>query len=578
MSEPRRLGRPPKSESEKRQQIGVRTSPELKELLEGAASANGRSVAQEAELRLLESFRHQDQRTQAVMGHLAALATSIQLRMGNAWYDDYAAWVAFDESVRHVLASHSPPIPNSRALKAALDREKAAKENLEEMTNFFQKIPLQAESLAATDALGIAAIPAIDARKTGKRVATELIDLEGNSMSQRFQRITRSAIRALAVGERLIEHGITVERMLDGDARYSVNIMVDGQRIHRVIGRESEGVTREQAERAIESFRTKAREGRLDLPKGRKNHRLFTEATAEYLTRLEETNGKDMANKKRHLEQQLIPYFGKYRADKITTFNVQHYCRKRLNEGAKQATVNRELSTLSHFMNRLADWKWIKADDKPKIEKGDEPRKPIVVMTEAHTSALMNAAIADQDGRLFLFVAFGLNAAMRHSEIVAVRYDQIDFDARRIHIPKAKAGMREQPITPALADMLSKQREMEIDRNGWVFPAIRRSKLPHRRDMDVQFQRAVIRAGLNPQKVTPHVMRHTAITRLVKAGVDIPTIQKISGHKTLMMVLRYVHIHGTHIDDAIAAIDTGNLAAFTPKLHTAKNSAERRAG
>jgi integrase len=39
---------------------------------------------------------------------------------------------------------------------------------------------------------------------------------------------------------------------------------------------------------------------------------------------------------------------------------------------------------------------------------------------------------------------------MRHSEIVRVRYDQIDFDARRIFIPKAKAGEREQPITPAL--------------------------------------------------------------------------------------------------------------------------------
>jgi integrase len=35
-----------------------------------------------------------------------------------------------------------------------------------------------------------------------------------------------------------------------------------------------------------------------------------------------------------------------------------------------------------------------------------------------------------------------------------VRYDQIDFDTRRIFIPVAKAGEREQPITPALADAL----------------------------------------------------------------------------------------------------------------------------
>ena len=53
----------------------------------------------------------------------------------------------------------------------------------------------------------------------------------------------------------------------------------------------------------------------------------------------------------------------------------------------------------------------------------------------------------------------------------------------------------------------------------------------------------------------------------------MPTIQKISGHKTLAMVLRYVHVHGTHIDDAIAAIDTGKFATITPELHTASDEA-----
>ncbi|MDP6270090.1 MAG: tyrosine-type recombinase/integrase, partial [Alphaproteobacteria bacterium] len=70
------------------------------------------------------------------------------------------------------------------------------------------------------------------------------------------------------------------------------------------------------------------------------------------------------------------------------------------------------------------------------------------------------------------------------------------------------------------------------------------------------FRRAAIAAGFDPNVVTPHVMRHTAITRLVQAGVDLPTIQKISGHKTLAMVLRYTHVHGQHIDRAISALGT----------------------
>jgi site-specific recombinase XerD len=49
--------------------------------------------------------------------------------------------------------------------------------------------------------------------------------------------------------------------------------------------------------------------------------------------------------------------------------------------------------------------------------------------------------------------------------------------------------------------------------------------------MDNAFRDAVVGAGLDPKLVMPHVMRHTAITALVQAGVDLPTIQKISGHR-----------------------------------------------
>ena len=119
-------------------------------------------------------------------------------------------------------------------------------------------------------------------------------------MALRFQRLTRPAIRSLGVGQRINEHGIVVERVGNGDVRYSVNIMVDRQRIHRVVGMESEGVTREQAERAVEAFRTKAREGRLDLPKGRKSHRLFRESAAEYLKQLEDTLCQRIKSASRH--------------------------------------------------------------------------------------------------------------------------------------------------------------------------------------------------------------------------------------------------------------------------------------
>lgn len=402
-------------------------------------------------------------------------------------------------------------------------------------------------------------------------------------MALKFQRLTRPAIRALEKGQRINEHGIIAERMGTGDIRYSVNIMVDAVRVHRVIGRESEGVTREQVERAIEVLRTKAREGRLDLPTGRKVHRLFREVATDYLERLTDTLGpndagyRDLKNKKRHLELHLVPYFGATRIDQVKDWAIKHYVRHRMEQGVMQSTINRELTTLTHMFRKAIKWKWIKADDKPEIIRGKEARKQIEVLTPKQQAALMQAAIADEDPTTWLFVAFGLNAAMRHGEILRVRWSKIDFAQRRIHIDEAKAGERWQPITATLAKMLEQERAQRDDKAGYIFtPSRADAVLPHRLSMRKQFERTVIRAGLDPKKVTPHVMRHTAITGLVKARVDLPTIQRISGHKTMAMVLKYTHIADDHVDAAIDAIDTGNLDAVTPELHTAPESAVKK--
>ena len=389
-------------------------------------------------------------------------------------------------------------------------------------------------------------------------------------MALKFNRLNRTAIRALTPGEQIQEHGIVAIGLKNGDVRYTVNVMVDGQRIHRVIGCQSEGITREQAERAIESLRTRAREGRLDLPQGRKVHRTVAEAAEEYLKRLDATDGKDMVNKCRHLRTHLIPALGPERFDQISEFRLKQYRRMRTDAGASDATVNRELSTLSHVFHRAASkgWAWIGKDDVPEIPKERETRKKIRILTSEECARLLRAAVSDQDDRLWLFVMFGLNACMRHGEILRRRYDEIDWENCRIWIDKAKAGEREQPITPSLRDALRRKFETEDDQTGWIFPSRwKQSKQPYRKSMEDGFRRAVIRAGLDPATCTPHIMRHTAITRLVKNKTDVPTIQKISGHKTPAMVLHYVHIFGEHIDHEMSVLDVGFLDAITPELH-----------
>lgn len=142
---------------------------------------------------------------------------------------------------------------------------------------------------------------------------------------------------------------------------------------------------------------------------------------------------------------------------------------------------------------------------------------------------------------------------MRRMEILSIQLKNIDLNKRVIFIPKAKAGAREQPITQQLAEFLKGYIEAASDKE-WFFPA-KRSATGHVMNIEKQFRRVVKCAGLDPKEVVRHTLRHTAITHLVQAGVDLPTVQRISGHKTLQMVVRYSHQNGEHIKAARDALE-----------------------
>jgi len=170
-------------------------------------------------------------------------------------------------------------------------------------------------------------------------------------MSLRFATLYRPSIRRLRPGGKITEHGITAERLADGDLRYSVNVMAEGKRIHRVVGKTSDGVTRTQCEDFVEKVRT----DRLSLPKGRKLALTFGAAADNYIKRLEEGAGKNIAIKRRQLRMYLKPFFGAMRLDAIASYTVDRYKKKRIDAGAANATINRELATLSHLFSMAVD-------------------------------------------------------------------------------------------------------------------------------------------------------------------------------------------------------------------------------
>ena len=139
---------------------------------------------------------------------------------------------------------------------------------------------------------------------------------------------------------------------------------------------------------------------------------------------------------------------------------------------------------------------------------------------------------------------------MRLMEVLSMRRENVDFERRRIFIPAAKGGAREQPITEHLAVFLAEHIAALPEGVPWLFPSERAAR-GHTVYIRKAYQRAVKAAGLDPKAIVPHTLRHTAISHLVQLGVDLPTVKRISGHKTLAMVERYAHQNGTHIQAAM---------------------------
>jgi hypothetical protein len=195
-------------------------------------------------------------------------------------------------------------------------------------------------------------------------------------------------------GAQLQEHGIIVRRSKSGDLNWSINTMVDGLRIHRVLGLARDGVNRETAERALEALRTQAREQRLSLPQGRKTCKIFSDAADEYLCRLAAENGKGLKWKERHIRLHLKRFLSNLPIDKISEARLSSYRSQRKKEGMTDSTVNRELATLSHFfsMAKHKKWRWMSADDVPDVPMTKEAKMPFKVLFKEELSKLLRAA------------------------------------------------------------------------------------------------------------------------------------------------------------------------------------------
>jgi integrase len=131
-----------------------------------------------------------------------------------------------------------------------------------------------------------------------------------------------------------------------------------------------------------------------------------------------------------------------------------------------------------------------------------------------------------------------LNTGMRKGEILSLEWSQIDLDNRTIRIDnsKTKQGERRIPMNDTVWNLLS---GLEQNRKGeFVFPSPRGAD-GRMRDHKKGFWKAIKLAGID--HIRFHDMRHSFASKLVRAGVDLITVQHLLGHSKITMTARYAH-------------------------------------
>lgn len=268
------------------------------------------------------------------------------------------------------------------------------------------------------------------------------------------------------------------------------------------------------------------------------------------------------------IEKHLKPAFGGVlRA--ITPANAEAYVARRIEQGAKPSTVNREMTVLKHMMRRAVSWEYLSRN--PFLDSQGEPvqglkplREPpgrVRFLSPEEIDLLLTGCQFEEArseltrGYLRAFVLVALNTGMRRNEILALSRRQVDWQNRLLTITETKNGEQRYVYLNdmALGALRTLPSRLDDDR---FFPF-----RPHQVSMAVK--RAATRAGLKDFRL--HDCRHTFASYQAMAGIQPRGLQALLGHKDNRMTMRYSHLSDTYLR---AAVDAVTLGSFDAKSRT----------
>ena len=215
-------------------------------------------------------------------------------------------------------------------------------------------------------------------------------------------------------------------------------------------------------------------------------------------------------------------------------------------QGNSGATINRKLAALGKMLRWAHQRTYIPAV--PHIERRKESEHRLRWFTEKEEAEMLAYFQHTGQGEMADLCAVALDTGMRQGELLALDTHEV-FDAWvRLDGQKTKSGRsRDIPLTKRARSILARRKTASTDGKLFTLTA---DQVRHKWDAMC----AHIGLEDDPQAVF-HVCRHTFGSRLVQRGVPILEVQKLMGHETLQMTLRYAKLAPKNLAQAIAVLD-----------------------
>ncbi len=219
------------------------------------------------------------------------------------------------------------------------------------------------------------------------------------------------------------------------------------------------------------------------------------------------------------------------------------------------ASVARKTSALRQFFGFALDEGW-RRDDPSGALPVPRTRRPLPkVLSHGDIAALFDRAEMEADGgkadavRLLALIELLYGSGLRASELVSLPVSAVPRDAPFLTVTGKGGHTRMVPVgeraLAALHTWLALRPSEPPSR--FLFPSRGRAGHLTRISLFQQIKALALRAGLDPARISPHVLRHAFATHLLEGGADLRVLQTLLGHADISTTQIYTHVDAARL-------------------------------